>query len=109
MEIPVLFGGQVIIEQVFSWPGLGLMTMRRNHEPGLSGYYGCLPAVCNRCAGGKLITEYLYALADPTIQAEIGAAKMEKKIVSKKIFQEKAICRPSSVVLNSIIWQRSAL
>ncbi len=27
MEIPVLFGGQVIIEQVFSWPGLGLMTM----------------------------------------------------------------------------------
>lgn len=27
MEIPVLFGGAVIIEQVFSWPGLGLMTM----------------------------------------------------------------------------------
>ena len=27
MEIPVLFGGAVIVEQVFSWPGLGLMTM----------------------------------------------------------------------------------
>ena len=27
MQIPMLFGGAVIIEQVFSWPGLGLMTM----------------------------------------------------------------------------------
>ena len=27
MQIPLLFGGQVIIEQIFSWPGLGLMTM----------------------------------------------------------------------------------
>ena len=27
MEIPVMFGGAVIVEQVFSWPGLGLMTM----------------------------------------------------------------------------------
>ena len=27
MEIPVLFGGTVIVEQIFSWPGLGLMTM----------------------------------------------------------------------------------
>ena len=27
MEIPVLFGGSIIVEQVFSWPGLGLMTM----------------------------------------------------------------------------------
>ena len=27
MQIPVLFGGAVIVEQLFSWPGLGLMTM----------------------------------------------------------------------------------
>ena len=53
MEIPVLFGGQVIIEQVFSWPGLGLMTMSAIIEPGLSGDHGRLPAVGSRCAGGK--------------------------------------------------------
>ena len=63
MEIPVLFGGQVIIEQVFSWPGLGLMTMS---------------AITNRdypviiCAGR------------PDNPAEIGAAKMEKKDRIKK-------------------------
>lgn len=27
MHIPILFGGAIIIEQVFSWPGLGMMTM----------------------------------------------------------------------------------
>ena len=27
MQIPLLFGGAVIVEQLFSWPGLGLMTM----------------------------------------------------------------------------------
>lgn len=27
MQIPTLFGGAVIIEQIFSWPGLGLVTM----------------------------------------------------------------------------------
>lgn len=27
MQIPTLFGGAVIIEQIFSWPGLGMITM----------------------------------------------------------------------------------
>lgn len=53
MEIPMLFGGQVIIEQVFSWPGLGLMTMSAISNPGLSRDHGCLPAVRNCGAGGE--------------------------------------------------------
>ena len=68
MEIPVLFGGQVIIEQVFSWPGLGLMTMSAitNRD------YPVIMGVCLLSAivvlAANLIADILYALADPTIQ-----------------------------------------
>lgn len=68
MEIPVLFGGAIIIEQVFSWPGLGLMTMSAisNRD------YPVIMGVCLLSAVvvllGNLVTDILYALVDPTIQ-----------------------------------------
>ena len=67
MEIPVLFGGAVIIEQVFSWPGLGLMTMSA-----ITGRdYPVIMGVCLLSAVvvlvANLITDILYALVDPTI------------------------------------------
>ena len=70
MEIPMLFGGQVIIEQVFSWPGLGLMTMSAisNRD------YPVIMAVCLLSAivvlAANLLTDILYALVDPTIQLQ---------------------------------------
>lgn len=67
MEIPVLFGGAVIIEQVFSWPGLGLMMMSAIS----SRDYPVIMGVCLLSAVvvliGNLITDILYALVDPTI------------------------------------------
>lgn len=70
MEIPVLFGGAIIIEQVFSWPGLGLMTMSAisNRD------YPVIMGVCLLSAVvvliGNLVTDILYALVDPTIQLQ---------------------------------------
>lgn len=67
MEIPVLFGGSIIVEQIFSWPGLGLMTMSAI----LSRDYPVIMGVCLLSAVvvliGNLITDILYALVDPTI------------------------------------------
>lgn len=70
MEIPVLFGGAIIVEQVFSWPGLGLMTMSAisNRD------YPVIMGVCLLSAVvvlvGNLVTDILYALVDPTIQLQ---------------------------------------
>ena len=68
MEIPVLFGGAVIVEQLFSWPGLGLMTM----SDIMSRDYPELMGVCLLSAvvvlAGNLITDILYAVVNPTIQ-----------------------------------------
>ena len=68
MQIPMLFGGAVIVEQVFSWPGLGLMTMTAI----MGRDYPVIMGVCLLSAVvvlvSNLITDILYALVDPTIQ-----------------------------------------
>ncbi len=70
MQIPMLFGGAVIIEQVFSWPGLGLMTMSAI----TSRDYPVIMGVCLLSAivvlAANLVTDILYALVDPTIRLD---------------------------------------
>ena len=70
MQIPLLFGGAIIIEQVFSWPGLGLMTMSAI----TSRDYPVIMGVCLLSAVvvlvANLVTDIMYALADPTIQLD---------------------------------------
>lgn len=70
MQIPMLFGGAVIIEQVFSWPGLGLMTMNAI----ISRDYPVIMGVCLLSAVvvliGNLVTDMIYAVVDPTIQMQ---------------------------------------
>ncbi|MCD7946633.1 MAG: ABC transporter permease [Clostridiales bacterium] len=67
-EVPMLFGGSVIVEQVFSWPGLGLMTMSAI----ASRDYPVIMGVCLMTAVVvvlvNLVTDILYALADPTVE-----------------------------------------
>ncbi len=68
MELPMLIGGAVIVEQVFSWPGLGLLTMSAimgRDYPVIMGV-SLLSAVMVLL--GNLITDILYAVVDPTIQ-----------------------------------------
>ena len=70
MQIPMLFGGAVIIEQVFSWPGLGLMTMSAI----IGRDYPVIMGVCLLSAVvvliANLVTDILYALVDPTISLD---------------------------------------
>ncbi len=68
MHIPMLFGGAIIVEQVFSWPGLGLMTMNAiiNRD------YPVIMGVCLMSAvvvlAANLLTDIIYAFVDPTIK-----------------------------------------
>ena len=68
MQIPTLFGGAVIVEQMFSWPGLGQVTW----DAVLSRNYPVIMGVCLLSAvvvlAANLVTDILYALVDPTIQ-----------------------------------------
>ena len=68
MEIPTLLGGSVIVEQVFSWPGLGLITMNAI----VARDYPIIMGVCLMSAvvvlASNLITDIIYALVDPTFK-----------------------------------------
>ncbi len=68
MQVPMLFSGSVVIEQVFAWPGLGLLTMSSiiNRDYPLIMGVSLLSAVVVLAA--NLITDVLYAVVDPTIQ-----------------------------------------
>ena len=68
MEIPSLFGGAIIVEQVFSWPGLGLMTMNSIISRDYPVIMGVSLVAAVVVLIGNLLTDILYAVVDPTIQ-----------------------------------------
>ena len=68
MEIPVLFGGAVVIEQIFSWPGIGQLTLSSI----MSRDYSTIMAL-NLVAAivvilANLLTDVVYAFVDPRIK-----------------------------------------
>jgi len=68
LEIPSLLGGAVVTEQIFSWPGIGRLTMDSiltRDYPVLMGI-NILAAVMVLLSG--VITDILYAAADPRIK-----------------------------------------
>lgn len=70
VNIPVLFGGAIMIEQVFQWPGLGtlfnLAVIQRDHTllMGLCLFSSIIVLISN------LLTDIAYAWADPRIRYE---------------------------------------
>jgi peptide/nickel transport system permease protein len=68
VQLPVMFAGAVIIEQVFSWPGIGRMALEsidaRNY-PVLIGFVMVVAVLVLAC---NLIADALYAVIDPRIR-----------------------------------------
>ena len=66
--LPILFGGALVIEVVFSWPGMGRVLydaiFARDYPVVLAAtfLFGALVVV------GNLAADLLYALADPRIR-----------------------------------------
>ena len=67
-ELPGLFGGAMILEQVFVWPGIGHIYLNSIHMrdyPFMLGFTVFLAALT---LIGNLIADMLYGLADPRIR-----------------------------------------
>ncbi|OAB40217.1 ABC transporter permease [Paenibacillus antarcticus] len=68
MEIPILFGGAVVIEQIFSWPGIGQLTMSSIMSRDYSTIMGLNLTAAVIVIVANLLTDITYALVDPRIK-----------------------------------------
>lgn len=67
-ELPALFGGSIIIEQIFNWPGIGQLYMKSfglRDYPLLMGFTMFLAILT---VIGTLLSDILYRVADPRVR-----------------------------------------
>lgn len=68
LRLPALFGGSVIIETVFSWPGIGQLAIESITDRDYPQIMGLLLITAVLVLVANLITDIIYAYADPRIR-----------------------------------------
>jgi peptide/nickel transport system permease protein len=66
---PTLLGGAVLIERVFSWPGMGMLATNAAGERDYPLLVACTMAASALVVAGSLIADLLYAAADPRVRS----------------------------------------
>ena len=66
--IPFLFGGAVVAEQVFSWPGLGSLMGQSINSRDYPTIMGITVVIAAAVLMGNIITDIAYSLLDPKIR-----------------------------------------
>src|SRR5436190_21061414 len=70
IQVPVLFAGAVVIEQIFSWPGMGqlaLASITQRDYPLLTGFILVIAVLVLTC---NLLADVAYAVVDPRIRLQ---------------------------------------
>ncbi|WP_332236922.1 ABC transporter permease [Sporolactobacillus sp. KGMB 08714] len=70
IDIPMLIGGAIVTEQVFQWPGLGLLTIQSISSRDYSTLMGINLIAAIAVLLANLLTDVFYAVADPRIRYE---------------------------------------
>ncbi len=67
-ELPALFGGLVVIESIFSWPGVGLLSMRAIFQRDYQIVMAMNMLGATLMVLGNLLADILYVVVDPRIK-----------------------------------------
>lgn len=67
-DLPVLLGGAIITEQIFQWPGLGMLTIKRTVERDFPVLMGITVLTAVMILFSNLLADILYAAVDPRIR-----------------------------------------
>ena len=67
LELPVLLSGSVILEQIFSWPGMGKLFFESIRERDYPTIMGLLLVFSILTLIGQLLADILYAIVDPRV------------------------------------------
>ena len=68
LEIPFLFTGALVTESIFSWPGIGKLTIDATRDFDYTILMGVLLLTALLVVLGNLIADILYAVVDPRIK-----------------------------------------
>ena len=66
--IPFMFGGAVVAEQVFSWPGLGSLMVQSINARDYPMIMGITVMIAAAVLIGNVLTDIAYSLLDPKIR-----------------------------------------
>ena len=67
-ELPYLFGGAIITEQIFQWPGIGMLTVKRTSERDFPVLMGITVMSAIMILLSNLLADIAYAVVDPRIR-----------------------------------------
>lgn len=68
LEIPFLFSGALVTESIFSWPGIGRLTLRTIQSFDYSVLMGIFMIIAVLVVLANLLADILYAVVDPRIK-----------------------------------------
>lgn len=68
IDVPLLFGGTIVTEKVWSWPGIGQLMITSLHRRDLPVVQGLLVLIAVVVILGNLLADICYALLDPRIR-----------------------------------------
>jgi peptide/nickel transport system permease protein len=68
LEIPTLFGGAVIVETIFSWPGIGRLIVSAASQRDYTVIMGTVVIVSVLVILANLVADILYSILDPRIR-----------------------------------------
>jgi ABC-type dipeptide/oligopeptide/nickel transport system permease component len=70
LQFGVLLAGAIITETIFSWPGLGRLTVDSINSRDYPMVQGCILMIALTYIFANLLTDFTYRLLDPRIQVE---------------------------------------
>ncbi|MEL0083736.1 MAG: ABC transporter permease, partial [Gammaproteobacteria bacterium] len=68
LQTGAILGGSVIVETVFSWPGIGRLTVEAIQSRDYPLVQGCVLLIATLYVGVNLLTDLVYGLVDPRIR-----------------------------------------
>ncbi|MCI0588426.1 MAG: ABC transporter permease, partial [Planctomycetes bacterium] len=70
LNLPLLFGGSVLVESVFGWPGVGRVLVEAVQLRDIPVVLGACFWLTLLVVAGNLLADLLSALADPRVRRE---------------------------------------
>ncbi|MCA9571550.1 MAG: ABC transporter permease, partial [Myxococcales bacterium] len=68
LSIPFMFSGSVLVEQVFSWPGMGQLIVQSIFNQDTPTIVACFFVSTLLVVTGNLVADLSYAMVDPRIR-----------------------------------------